>query len=359
MPGQQYYVQCRLVVDGEPQVVESSVKLTSPAAAAELDQQVELPDALPPLRLTQYIPQAKREQTVVVAEGSDSRPAVELSIVGPTQSFRRWLMAGDMERNRLTSYIGTWRYMAVADRSQRDELFEQFRNEFRREPKLRVSRVDKSVVREVKAQPGEVQHFEDLGCTVRVATFYPHFAVDKKTNEPVNQSERRLNPAARVEIEAGDQSETRWVFAKFPDFSMQRSETVPYRITLDCPVELEDALPDHVLVIVAQREHEVWIRDQGEIESRRLLLDQRVRVGTSQYAFHLARFIPSGRLLEEYAPSTGRGGLPVLQLETSDVSGKLVSLWLGLNDQRVIPTRAGPMTVRFASRRDVPQGVHP
>jgi len=359
MPDQRYFVQCRLNAPGEPKIVEAAVELASPVVAAELTQTVELPAPGSPLRLTRYLPNAKREQRVHPVEGGKGKPAVELSIVGPTQSFRRWLVADEMERNRLISLIGTWRYMSVADRSQRDELFEQFRSERTRKPKLRIGRADGSAARGLDALPGDARHLEDLGCTVRVVEFLPHFAMNGTTSKPANQSDKRLNPAVRVEIEAGGQKEIRWVFAKFPGFKMHEGEALPFLTTLDCPVETQSTVPDFVLVTVNRRAHEAWVRFQGKVESKPLVLDEKSKVGTSQYTFHLARFVASGRLVEAYVPNEGRGGAPVLRLETTDASGKLTAFWLALNQERVVSTAAGSMTVVFGSRRAASKGAHP
>ncbi|MFH0981946.1 MAG: hypothetical protein V2A79_10435 [Planctomycetota bacterium] len=115
-PGQEYYVQFRGEVRGVPSVTEAVVQMPSPAAAAELDQAVEVPASAAPVRLKRYLPQARLEQDVLPAEEGPGAPAVELAITGPAQSFRRWLIAGDPDRNRLVSFIGTWRYMVVEKR---------------------------------------------------------------------------------------------------------------------------------------------------------------------------------------------------------------------------------------------------
>ncbi|MCP4593505.1 MAG: hypothetical protein GY842_22435 [bacterium] len=359
MPDQQYILQCRLDVGGAPRILDTTVQLRSPALPAELKQKVELPAPVPPLQLTQYLPQAVQKQDVLPTEDAEGQPAVELSIVGPTQSYRRWLISGDQQRNRLTSLIGTWRYMAVADRAERDELFAQFESEFTREPKLRITRMDGSGARELSGLPGAAQHLKELGCNVRITSFFAHFAMDESAKQPVNRSDRRLNPAAKVEIESAGKKEIRWVFAKFAGFDMQEGDSLPFQMTLNCPLERENPAPDFVLITVDRRRHEVWVRHDGKVVVRPLALDDKIKVGSSQYVFDVARFVPSGRLTEEYVPASGRGGSPALQFETKEASGKRIRMWLGLNQSRVIATPVGPMTVVFTANRAASQGVHP
>jgi hypothetical protein len=260
------------------------------------------------------------------------------------------LVADDNERNRLTSLIGTWRYMCVTDQQQRDELYEQFENELTREPRLLVSRGDGTGARRLSVKAGDVHRLDELGCTLRVLKFYPHFGLDKQTSEPVNQSDKRLNPAVLVEIESGGEKEERWAFAKFADFRMQDAK-LPYRIEFDCALEQTRSSPDFAIVTVGGKTHEVWTRHAGERISKQAALNEAVEVVGSQYEFSLARFVPAGRLVEEYRAARGRGATTALRLETTNADGDEVSLWLAIGRERVIQTAQGPLTVSFGPRR--------
>jgi hypothetical protein len=351
LPDQEFYLQCRLHTAGAPTVVEALVKLPSPSAPAELHQTVELPAPLAPLQLKRYLPQALLEQNVVPADGPQAVPAVGLSIDGPKQSFQRWLVANDPQRNRLVSFIATWRYMRVGDPPQRDELFAQFTEELIRPPKLRVSRLDGTDEHELAVRVGSVHTLDDLGCTLRIRSFYSHFGIDKDNAEPVNQSDKRLNPAVLVELEYDGEKEDRWAFAKFPDFSMHTSEAVPVRIRLDCPVEQTRAVPDFAVVTIGEALQEVWTRHAGKTVSKRVALDEPVEIPGSSYTFRIARFVPAGKLIEDYRAGGGRGATAALQLETIDASGERVVLWLPLGKQRVVSTTAGLLQVGFGPRR--------
>ncbi|MFH0981945.1 MAG: hypothetical protein V2A79_10430 [Planctomycetota bacterium] len=238
-------------------------------------------------------------------------------------------------------------------------MFEQFKEELKREPKLRVGRAGGSIIREVSARAGEIFDLADLDCQIRVREFYPHFAMDEKTKQPTNQSDKRLNPAVKVELEADGKTEERWVFGKFPDFKMGEGDTLPFRITLDCPTETQSTAPDFVLITVGRSAHEVWSRYEGVVESKSLLLDQKVKVVPSPYTFQVARFVPAGRLVETYVPTEGKGGAPALQLEVLNDQGRSTSVWVGLNQPRVISTPAGPLTITFAARQASGQGAGP
>ena len=378
MPNQKFYLQCRLESSGGPEQVEAAVDLTTPSAASELNQVVDLPPPLKPIRVMEYLPRAIVEQEVIASPlqsplsggtgGGVCHPAIQISIDGPTQSHQRWLLAGDTERNRLISFIGRWRYMAVADKKQRDDLFVQFKTESTRPPKLIVSRMDRSGAQEVPVKEGLSRSLDELGCRVTVRRFFPHFAMDNETGKPTNLSKKRLNPAVLVDITYQGIQEQRWAFAKFPKFSTGEARNVPIRVMLDCPVDDTSGTPNFALVTTAARDHEVWTRHEGKITARPLALDDAVAIVGSQYNFRVTRFVASGRLVERYRPVAGarfesrtsesRTGVPALKIEITDDVGKRTPLWLELGRSRVISTPKGPLTLAFSPRRTAASGGH-
>ncbi len=314
---------------------------------AELDQVIELPAPLAPLRLTRYLPRAMVERDVVPEESAAARPAVRVSVNGPSQKYDLWLVADDPQHNRLISLIGTWRYMSVANDQERDELFRQFKDEMTRSPMLRITPTNGGGEGELEARVGANRRFDELDCGVRVREFYPHFSYDRKTGNPTNESDKRFNPAALVELQSAGKKEERWVFSRFPDYEASEEESLPFHVRLDCPIDRKRETPDFALVTVDRQQHEAWLRHQGRTTSTRLGVDQQIGVPDSNYEFHITRFVPSGRLTEEYRSSTAKGAVTALQVETVDALGKPVSIWLELGEQRVINVATGRLFVRF------------
>lgn len=356
MPNQQFVLRCQT----QDKVVETPIKLASPGMPSELSQTVELPAPFAPVRVSQYLPRAVLDQSVVAAEGPDTHHAIKLSIEGPTQSHQRWLLAGDADRNRITSYIGTWRYMAVDGKPQRDELLRQFEEEYTRPPKLFISdAATDSPWHEIAAKPGTGREISELGCHVRILEFFSHFGIDQATKKPVNQSERRINPALLVEIRKGERTEQRWVFSAFPDFSMPDADSLPFRTRFDCPKDARQRRPDFVLVTIAAATHEVWQRYEGHQTVRTIGLKDKVDIPGSQYSFAITAFVPSGRLIESFSPATDKGGVAALKLETLFDSTEGGTLWLGMGRERTIRTVNGAVTLVFGVRRPNTEEVHP
>ena len=356
MPDQKLYFQVRPAAVGD--TLTTPLSLETPLREAKLDQTVTPPGKFPPIRLKEYLPQSTLDQRVVEDKGSDGRPAVRLSVDGPTQSYQRWLLADDAERNRLISFIATWRLMRLTDASQRDELFDQFKNELTRKPKVLVGRIDSEATRAIALGDDLPQKLDDLGCTVRVRHFFPDYAMDDKTMTPVNRSEHRVNPAALVEIEHGGVTEQRWVFAKFPGFVQPDVNQLPYRVSLDCPVETPQKVPDYAVVVIGADRVELWTRHEGETKSAAFAKGDAVAVHGSQYKFKLTEFVECGRIVEEY--KSAARGVAALRVEIGEDPASAPTVWLEMNKPRTVSTPAGALVLSFGTQPSPPPaGGHP
>lgn len=359
MPGQKYLVRCWVGGDSKNPTVEIPLELGAPAADAELTQTLDLPVPFNRLRVTKYLAAAELIQEVVAAEGEGGAPAAQIAIEGPTQSYRRWLAAGDAERNRLVSYIATWRYVTAGAAAERDELFRQFSEEFTRVPVLTVARADGSGAHAFAFAADQVEEVPGLECKVRMLRFLPHFSRSEETKEPVNRSQRRVNPAALVEFEYQGRQEQRWVFGKFPGYERPSAGAVPVAVSLDCPQEAERPVPDLVLVSKAGGEHEVWIRHEGRCESRPIAVNEVVPIPKTQYGFRLTSLVPKGRLVERYAPAASGRGVAAIQFSVGAAEGSSSEQWVELNKFRVVEQGGERLTVSLAIPTMETVGGHP
>jgi hypothetical protein len=350
MPGQTFYFQCRLQQGNEPITIEEEVALPSVTEPSRLNQVIRLPAQNGTVRLVEYLSQARLNQRVEAAKDPKARPAVRVSIDGPTQSYQRWLLADDPRRNRLTSLIGSWRYMAVDAKAQRDDLLRQFETELTRDPVLVVRGAGGRVSGRLVAKEGASRHFTELKCRVRVEKFYSHYAQDDKKKRPVNVSDKRMNPAALVEIEYEGRRERRWVFSRFPEFGTEAGAAMPIRVSLDCPPESKGTAPDFLLVTVNRKTHEAWSRHEGKHAVRTFSEGEKMKVPGSQYTFHIVACEPAAQLIEEYVPTEGRSAVPALKIELAETGRPPQTIWLQLGREHVIPTKKGAMVVAFGPR---------
>ena len=350
MPDTRFFVHVGTAGGPSSNFSDTALRIRSASSSEDIDQLVASPDSSASVRVVRYLPSAELEQSAIADETGVGRPAVEIAVEGPSQAFRRWLLADDPERNRLISYIGTWRYMAVDGSSERKALFELFENEPTRPPTIRVSSAENEDWREVSLELNRLQSLPELGCTVVVRQFLPDYAVDRETLTPTSLSERKRNPAAFVEIEHRGVKDTRWVFAKFPDFAHASTSQVPFRAVLDCPIETDGNSPDFAIVTVAGSQHEVWTRKGGKTTVTPMTPGIQFAIPESQYGFRLGKHVPCARLVETYRATAQAKGRPAIKVEFSDEKGKNAELWLGMGHFQRIVTQRGAFLVGFDDR---------
>ncbi len=358
-PSPQRYSLEILIGDGpSAKAVRVPVELASSTAPAELRQRIELPSPLVPVFAREFLPHAELRQEVAPSESSGGHAMTLLSIEGPEQSYTRWLVDGDPERNRLISLVGTWRFMVVENREKRDQLWTDFSTELRRPPMLRVRSIDGGKETRVRADTGEVHDLPDLGGQVIIREFYSHYAMSDKTNKPVNVSPKRVNPAVLVELRSGGRSEQRWVFSQFPDYGSDKPMVIPWKIMLDCPAEGKGQRPDVAIVMTHGIGWEAWVRHQGTTNTFDATGGVPIDLPASPYRFRLKRTILSGRLVETYHTTQGRKGTAALLLESPDAKPHPVSVWLTPDKPRVVRLETGPATFTLTAERE-PAGGHP
>lgn len=326
-------------------VIEGFTQATT--AAVDLEQTVSLPGGFAAVKLVQFLPSAEIHQTMTPVK-LEGLAGVELVFEGSGDTRHRWLAAGDPTRDLLTSFIGTWRYVVAKDRAQRDAFHREFSGESTRAPSLVASRPDGANATSWTFGASETRTFADLGCTLRIVSFFEDFSMNRETRVPYSRSKKMLNPAVLVEIEHKKQKAQRWVFARFPDFQLHKSEDIPVKIQLDCPTDDMSSTPGFIVMSTAGTDHEIWIRTGGEVKVMPAKLNEKIDVPGSKYTFHVAGFMSSGSLAETYKPTTERDGGPVLRVEVPKAGATgSETVWLEAGKPRTIQSDGKPVVLEF------------
>jgi|GEM_PF-2301245 len=358
MPDQRFALTVRSIESGAD-VIEVPLDLPSPTMPSDFSQHISLPNGKGAIHAVRYLPRAVVDQTVEAGTGEGAGPAVRVSIEGPAQSFERWLLGHDAERNRLQSLIGTWRYQAVADKSSRDLLYKQFETELTRDPVIQVRSEAGIVLREIPAKPGMTEKLAESGCTLAVVKFLPHFAIDDKKKTPISISEKRINPAVQVRVSCGQERFDRWLFSRFPEYTPGGVTPLPVPLRLDCPVGSERPIPAFVIITTGGTQQEIWERYEGETTARSLSAGQAVPIANSSYTFSVAKFVASGRLVETYRADESRRAVPAVRIETADAEGLPQSTWIALGEKSIVGAPGSRMVVGFGNWRATSGGGHP
>ncbi|MBI1827512.1 MAG: hypothetical protein HY287_18010 [Planctomycetes bacterium] len=360
MDNQKMVLRVQLPSTQSPKKIEFPVTIDASNLEQNPNLQVDLPTPYAPLKVVHFLAQAQMKQEVTADETGGGRPATELSIEGPTQSFHRWLVAGDPERDRLSSYIGTWRFMSVDSQADADVLRKQFETEFTRPPEIVVSASGAAAgaPRRFVVQEGATYTLDAMNGKISVRKFYTDYALDREIVRAVNQSARRHNPAVLVEIEQNGVKETRTLFAKFPGFAASRAESLPIDVQLDCPVEPAGDVPDFALLRIKGIGLQVLTRTESGSVARSLDENEFLSISGSPYRFRITRNVPSAKLVESY--SRDEHGKPALEIEFAGKGGAPSREWLEFGHTRNFATASGDVIVSFEARDESsPTGGHP
>ncbi len=355
MPGMKFYLHVYFGDKSMQGPLDTPLDIVSTSSPSKPNQLILLPSPWPSISVLEYLPNAELRQDAVAS--LDGEPAIQLAIEGPKHSYERWLIAGDSERNRLTSFIGTWRMMGVKTRAERDTLWSQFETEMTRDPVLRARRTEEGKVVELPMTAELARKLPDSPCTIRVLEFMPHYGIDDSTSKAVNQSDKRLNPAAHIEIDCAGTLERRWVFAKFPNYSTGKDSDLNVQVALDCPVDAERAVPDFAFVATTKNGVELWSRAEGKARATPVKPNGTVKITGSQYTFSIRTFVAAAELKETFV-SAGKGGEPAILLSMDGAEGDRSELWLSRSKARTLPTQLGPLTLIFDSRGGSSAGGH-
>ncbi len=330
--------------------VKSPLVLPTIMKATSLDQLVDAPKGLGPIRVVRFIPAATLKQKVRVPTDSEKAgSAIELGIIGRKQSYRRWLVANDPRRDRLSSLIGNWRLIEARTQAELDTLRASYEHE--RYGHLRIQRSPKGPVISLLARPGSKTSLSRDGVDIEILEFFPHFDFDDH-HKPRTRSGRNLNPAALIRLRDGDLVEERFVFARDFDISRNESRRVSLQVRLDCPISDAKTPASFILVHRPNGTVGLWSSDDAPSLKKTIAPDQSVRIPRSNYVFQILRHEPRA-IIEDQWVEDPKGRDTVMQIELTEPTQKRVtSHWLRLGKPLHLKTPKGLMTVLFARKQD-------
>ncbi len=328
--------------------VKTDLTIASIMKRAKLDQKAATPEGLPAIRILEFIPSATMEQVVKILGPKEAGAAVEIEIVGKKQNFKRWLVAADHLRDRLSSLIGNWRLVDC----KTEEEYHRLQREFSRGRlgNLLVSRQKDDSPLQVAVEIGVKKTTGALNLEIEVVKFLPHFDFDKD-HKPTSRSNRNLNPAVLVRLKHEGIEELRWVFARDFDISLQEKKRTPFAIKLECMIVDQKAVANFVLVHRPDNKLVLW-STESPIGSEQLMVPKTaVQVPRSNYKFTIVRQESHAKILEQWREDP-KGRDTVLRIETKEkTSKKPVQHWLRLGRPLRLRTTKGLMTVLFAQKK--------
>jgi cytochrome c-type biogenesis protein CcsB len=185
------------------------------------------------------------------------------------------------------------------------------------------------------------------GLSARVEQFLPHAQiVDGGLTEAPNAA--RLNPAAVVEIRAGDRTERHTVFSMFPDYGAAhgRDKADPLVAEVRLQAEAKLSKPRASILVAPDRTLLLHLRSPFQSHAARPIeVRQKTALDGLGLELELTRFLPKAQ--PETVAHPASNGQPFLHLEAR-LKGSLETLWLRYGSSIQRHLEGGELELSFA-----------
>jgi hypothetical protein len=203
--------------------------------------------------------------------------------------------------------------------------------EEKKDGKVIVNLKDRNIELEFPFEIGKHLHVADTEYHIQAVEYVPDFA---NRDLPVEQ-QTSDNPAIKVDIHGPQGDETRWVFAKYPDWDeMHATKYSNVKIIFEAPDTVK--LIKHLVKAAHDSKGNsrlIYIKDNEIIETTSWELDKKYSIGNTGYQLKLLKYYPSFGLREEVIQKSEELKNPAVYIEATGPAGK-TSEWLFAKDAR-------------------------
>lgn len=287
------------------------------------------------IKIMKFIPDAELRRDAINTSKELKNPAVFVQLFGSEEvKAEGWLIAND--RNwyefkkagiRLEYY---W--------AETNDIFEalissnvQEKNKDNNtEPRIGIILKDKHITKDFPININKDFSIENTGYSIKITEYALDFA---NRDMPINEQSPN-NPALKIEIQGPQGLETRWVFAKYPEWDeMHGTKYTNLKLIFKMPDEIQTR---HLVKLIhgpKDNNRYIYTNDGKVIENANLELDKKYGIGNTGHQLRLLKFFPSFAIKEEVVQRSEELKNPALFIETSGPLGT-VSEWLFARDAR-------------------------
>lgn len=268
--------------------------------------------------IKQYIPDAVVLQEAVNKSEELKNPAIFVQLYGSKEvAVEGWLVAKNQN-----AYIDNKRdlrleYMWLNSADEFDRAASQVEASAR--PTLTVTLEEKKTTREVPIEVGK--GFSLGGYNIKFLEFVLDFTA---RHMPLAQ-QRPANPAVRIELQGPQGTESRWVFANFPDWDkMHPTKNKGLKLTCTVPKNISFVTRQvKILQGPDGRRLFTYIKDNKVVQTVEWELNKKYDVGDTGHQIRIAKFYPDFGIKESVVKRSDEVGKPALLVEITGPVGKL------------------------------------
>ena len=236
------------------------------------------------IRLEQYIPDLKWETSVVKRDGGGT--VAELGIKGPSLDQKFWLNTDDPARQSMSSPVGGVALKKLHDPNKIEKLMRELAN-----PKavgvLSIWPQDSNSALEYVVYPKETMTIPASKYKLTVLDYMPHYQIDTKTKEVVNQSKKPINPAIKVSVNDGQNTSEEWLWSKFPSSPHQKVK-LPFRMRFT-DFDLGDTKGQYILAAAPESKPWLLLSEDGKTRTEEAIFGRPYPFADEAYSFSIEK----------------------------------------------------------------------
>jgi len=296
------------------------------------------------LKITDRVPHATMTATIVEDEKSELSPAIRISLQGQEKSTSAWLFAREDTDAPFFGNAVSVRYISCdSEQPYRRALLDASLPQ-REKLVLRVPGAD--ALDTLPIEVGKPFPIKDTGYVVEILRYLPDFRLDTATREPISASDEPRNPAIEVQLNDGEHSLKRWVFAFFPEFSASHSGGAGPDVELTYIVPANETV--RIVDLDGQNTMLVRTIDDAPAEAETLGIGEEVQLGDSGWALTLVERIARPKLVREVVPSRDPRDEPAIQVTIKESGTDAEkTIWLMTN----MPEEIGSTRLLYSRQR--------
>ncbi|MFQ5862900.1 MAG: cytochrome c biogenesis protein ResB [Candidatus Brocadiales bacterium] len=268
--------------------------------------------------IKEYIPDAVVLEEAINKSEELENPAIFVQLYGSEEvAVEGWLVA----KNRST-YIDNIRdlkleYKWLNSAEAFDKVATQV--EASEKPTLTVTLEDKKIAKEVPVEIGKSLSLE--GYNIK----FLEFALDFTGRHlPLNQ-QQPVNPAVQIELQGPQGTESRWVFANFPDWDkMHPTKNKGLRLTCKVPKDVS-FVSQRIRILHGPNDKRLftYIKDNKVVETMNWELEKKYTINSTNHQIKIAKFYPNFGIKQSVVKRSDELKKPAVLVEVNGPVGKL------------------------------------
>ncbi|MEE9585246.1 MAG: cytochrome c biogenesis protein ResB, partial [Candidatus Brocadiales bacterium] len=296
--------------------------------------------------IKEYFPDAALLEEAVNNSEELKNPAIFVQLYGSEEvAIEGWLVAKD--RN---TYIDNKRdlkleYRWLDSAEAVDKAATQV--EASERPTLTVTLKDKKVSKEFPVEIGKSFSLE--GYNIKFLELVLDFT---RRDLPINQ-QQPVNPAVQIELQGPQGTESRWVFANFPDWDKMHP-TKNKGLKLTCSVPQNTSFVSQQIRILQGPDNKrlfTYIKDEKVVETTSWEQEKRYNIGSTGQQLKIARFYPDFGIKQSVVKRSDELKKPALYVEVTGPAGTLTD-WIFADAPQPTPYMDGNFFLLYEQSGD-------